>query len=327
MPPESLPLISVITPSYNQAQFLERTIRSVLDQGYPRLEYIVMDGGSTDGSAEIIHRYADRLAYWVSEPDGGQAQAINRGFARATGELLTWINSDDLLLPGALAAAARAYTAHPSALLLGDATHFSPADDLAFEVHAHDVTLANMVTNQRRGWAWNQPGTFIPHSVWERLGLLDESLRYVFDREWMCRALSYGVPLLYLRQPVAAFRLHTGSKSVGEVTKWGKEQLRVTERYAQDLPEWQPNDIRAAQELTDVVFYTSLFFIQGWDRRAALAHLRAAVRQQPRVLLAPHFWQLGLRAAMPLLLVRLARQLWISARRKRPAAYAHWLLQ
>lgn len=99
----SPPKISVITPSYNQAQFVEATLQSVLDQNYPNLEYIVIDGGSTDGSAEIIERYADQLTYWVSEKDSGQSQAINKGLRRATGDILCWLNSDDTFLPGTLA--------------------------------------------------------------------------------------------------------------------------------------------------------------------------------------------------------------------------------
>lgn len=160
----------------------------------------------------------------------------------------------------------------------------------------------------------------MPRAIWEGIGPLDESLRYVFDREWMCRALLAGTLLHYLHEPVAAFRLHGGSKTMGEVTKWGREQLRVTERYAQALPDMQPNNLRAAQELADAVFYTSVFFIQGWDRHAARSHLREAVRQQPRVLLTLNFWQLGLRTLCPLPLVRLARRIWIHARRKRQVA-------
>ncbi|HOW91535.1 MAG TPA: glycosyltransferase family 2 protein, partial [Anaerolineaceae bacterium] len=116
-----LPLVSIVTPSFNQVDYLEETMRSVLEQDYPRVEYIVIDGGSTDGSVEIIRKYADRLAYWVSEKDRGQTDAVNKGYAVAKGSILGWLNSDDTYKPGAISAAVEFLVNHPQfGLVYGD---------------------------------------------------------------------------------------------------------------------------------------------------------------------------------------------------------------
>src|SRR5262249_10367158 len=111
-------LVSIITPSFNQSKYLEQTIRSVLDQNYPALEYIIIDGASRDGSLEITRKYSDKLAYWTSEKDSGQAEAINKGFARATGDIVAWLNSDDCYLPGTISAAVKVFEENPDVVLV-----------------------------------------------------------------------------------------------------------------------------------------------------------------------------------------------------------------
>lgn len=312
------PRISVVTPSYNQAAYLEQTICSVLDQAYPNLEYLLMDGGSTDGSADIIRRYADRLTYWVSEPDGGQAVALNRGLARATGDVLTWINSDDLLLPNSLARVAEAYAANPEAVLLGDIVHFDLDEQFSFVLQHRNVTLLNMVACWRKDWSWNQPGMFYPRGVWQKIGSLDTTLRYVFDRDWMCRMLLADTPLVYLKTPLAAFRLHAASKTMSEAGQWGREQLLVTERYAGAvLPGWSSPAIQARHAMHDAIFRTSLLHIASWDGVVARKHLRRAVTLDRSVIRTGQFWNLLARSLVPLPLVRRIRQGWVSRLRRR----------
>jgi glycosyltransferase involved in cell wall biosynthesis len=181
------PKISVITPSFNQAQFLERTLRSVLDQGYPNLEYIVIDGGSTDGSIEIIQKYADRLAYWVSEPDRGQTHAINKGLQRATGEWVGWQNSDDIFYPGAFESLVRETTRAPHAdLIIGNMNLIDKNDkllrDLKYVRPTYRSLLAEgmMLTNQAAFWR---------RRMHDEIGYLDESFECGFDYEWFLRLL------------------------------------------------------------------------------------------------------------------------------------------
>lgn len=230
---EPWPRITLITPSYNQGQFIEDTIRSVLVQNYPNLEYIIIDGGSTDESVEIIRRYESSLAYWCSEKDKGQADAINKGFARATGSLLGWINSDDILLPGALHTLGRVHTIHEDSILAGAVINFDQSGPLA-TVRQKGLDFENFATAWKQVWeqriGYHQPGVFFPKTAWDSCGPLDRDLSYCFDSDLMYRLVRH-CDVVYLDKPVAGFRLHESSKTVSHGHEFEAEADRVLRRY------------------------------------------------------------------------------------------------
>lgn len=215
----NLPKISIVTPSYNQASFLEATLKSVLDQNYKNLEYIVMDGGSSDGSAEIIQKYSDRLTYWESAPDKGQADAIFRGFERATGEILAWVNSDDLLLPGSLEKVGNWFKQHPNedwvvgGSILIDHTgkpiihsrRGLPEADLGIKVTFKRLLLHNC-------GGFHQPASFWRRDAFFANGGFDKSLRFCFDYDMYFR-LAKRKNSGQIRSFLAAFRYHPESKT------------------------------------------------------------------------------------------------------------------
>jgi glycosyltransferase involved in cell wall biosynthesis len=224
------PRISIITPSYNQAPFLEQTIRSVLDQGYPNLEYIVMDGGSTDGSAEIIREHAGRLADWASEPDGGQADAIRRGFERSTGEILGYVNSDDLLLPGSLEHIALQFSKHPGAdFLTGGHVNIDEGNRVTWCTWPVAPTLERVLLV---GFYFAQPACFWRRRAYVQVGGLDPSYQFCLDLDLFLRILDQFKAISTVRL-LACFRSHSQSKSnrLGHVHL--AEKSRIHERWNQ----------------------------------------------------------------------------------------------
>jgi len=219
-----LPLVSVITPSFNQAGYLERTIQSVLAQDYPCIEYIIVDGGSTDGSLEIIQRYEDRIASWSSAPDLGQTDAINKGFERAQGEILCWLNSDDTFRPGAIREAVSFLQAHPEyGMVYGIAYYIDEEDCILGRFPMGQISYAQL---RRGGNAIAQQASFFRKRVWDMVGPLDPSFYYAMDWDLWVR-IAAVTPIRFVPRPWANFRLHGGSKSITEANRCWPEMVRV----------------------------------------------------------------------------------------------------
>ncbi len=225
-----IPRVSVITPSYNQGDYLEFTIQSVLAQDYPEVEYIVVDGGSTDNSQAVIQRYADRLAWWVSEPDSGQAEAINKGVDHATGEIIAWLNSDDLYLPGAISRAVVALETWPEAgFVFGDAVSINaqgrPLNPLIFgNWQIEDLVRFRILC---------QPTVFMRRSVFEQAGALDPSYHLLLDHHLWVR-MAVLAPIRYINGgdkgaflPMAATRHHPAAKNVALASRFADETWRL----------------------------------------------------------------------------------------------------
>jgi glycosyltransferase involved in cell wall biosynthesis len=231
-----MPLVSVITPSYNQAAFLEQAMQSVLLQDGVEIEYCVVDGGSTDGSEEIIRRHSDRLAWWVSERDQGQADAINKGFRRARGEIVAWLNSDDLYLPSAVQKAASILQANPSlGMVYGDAitidTMGRPLNKLSFGAWGlNDLMAFRMIC---------QPAVFMRRAVLEQAGYLDLNYHYMLDHHLWIR-MARLAPIQHVPHILAAARQHAEAKNVKQAADFSLETQRILEwmfeRSAQPHP-------------------------------------------------------------------------------------------
>lgn len=230
----SLPRVTVITPSFNQGRFIERTIRSVLNQEWGNLEYFVVDGDSTDGTVETIGKYAPYLSWWVSEPDRGQTEAIGKGLARATGKYVTWVCSDDVLLPGALAAMVGALESRPDAAVAYGKVVFLDEEDRVVKVLSFPDVTRHMLLHHKYS-TFAQPSSLMRRDMVGEAGGLDESLHYCMDYDLWIRLLERGAAVNLGETVLSGYRLHARSKSVGSYRRMALEKIRVNRRYTGDV--------------------------------------------------------------------------------------------
>jgi glycosyltransferase involved in cell wall biosynthesis len=234
--------ISVIIPSFNQGQFIEETLRSVIDQNYPALELLVIDGGSTDGTVEILRKYSDRITFWESTPDRGQSHAINKGLARATGDVWSYLNSDDLLCEGALGRVADCFADPSIDWLAAVSSTFDEVGDRG-EVRPHPTkSIREVLTPWNRTVEYVFPCSnvcFMRRSVYERIGGFDESYHYSMDMELYTRARFAGYLMHTIPDVLGRWRWHAESKTLreGRAYRFLEEELRIAETFADRLPQ------------------------------------------------------------------------------------------
>jgi glycosyltransferase involved in cell wall biosynthesis len=303
-------LVSVVTPSFNQAAYLEQTIRSVLQQDYPALEYLLVDGGSTDGSLDIIRKYAHRFAWWVSEKDSGQAEAINKGFSHARGEILAWLNSDDYYLPGAVSAAVATFAAHPQAVLVyGNMLAVNARGEIINHLRYRQLRLEDLLAFEIIG----QPAVFIRRSAFEKAGGLDATFHFLLDHLLWIKIAQQG-EIVHVEQTWAAARYHQMAKNIARPLEFVQEVERIA-AWIESQPSLSAALTSHRKRILAGKHCLSAFYlVEGGEARRALWHYRQAFWAHPPTLMRS--WKRLAYALLSLIGLEKAHQLYVSARQK-----------
>ncbi|GAB4517433.1 MAG: glycosyltransferase family 2 protein [Anaerolineae bacterium] len=265
--------ISIVTPSYNQGRFIKTTLESILQQSYPHLENIVIDGGSTDNTLDILRTTKDNRLIWISEPDNGQSDAINKGMRQASGDILAYLNSDDVYLPGTLAFVADYFTQHPAVDVLYGSCYTIDGDGQRVppDYLAKPITLRQFMTKR---FKFPQQGVFWRRKALDEIGLFAEDLHYRMDYDYWLRMVIAGYRFAPVPDFLAAYRVHDSSKSVTQDAKFWRDWQTIIERiYARtDLP----TEITALKPLAFayVDHYAAESYFDHGERPAARPHLR-----------------------------------------------------
>jgi len=268
------PKISIVTPSYNQGQFIEETIRSVICQDYPDIEYIVIDGGSTDNSVEIIRKYKNYLHYWISKPDRGQTHAINKGLSRATGDIIAYLNSDDIYLPETFKKIAAFFQENPEIdMVYGNILFIDEKSNVL-----HEIKREPLILKEFYGCYFfiPQPTVFLRRKIVEKCGYFDETFNLAMDLEYWIR-ISFSGNIQYLPEQLAGARIYPAAKSSVHLTDYLDENLKILEKYKNKLLK-PPYPINMMDDCySSVYFFGGLRYLKrGYISKGSINVLRAA---------------------------------------------------
>ena len=294
--PVHWPRITLITPTLNRAPWLGRALQSVAEQRYPNLEYLVVDGGSQDETVDLVRSHGQLVSRFLSRGDSGQAEALNDGLRMSQGDLLGWLNSDDILLPGALRALGDFYRRNPQAdLILGNVRKVDLRTKRSWLLRQLNVHQSSFLEPWRYPVTWAQPGTYFSRSLFQKVGFFRQDMPCLFDWEWMCRALPLADPL-YLDFALVEFRYHKESKTSQSSTQWRQDKARI---FLEHAPEWlrlRPRLLKACTELALAQDHWACHWdemARGWE------HLFRSVSLDPRVLLWPRTWLSAFKSLLP----------------------------